>query len=221
MPRRNTFDIEHYNGHPVNLGNQPMRQDILNALHHFLHTVVFSRHKTLFVRFDLRFPTGWTQPCEGMIERFVDSFVKNRRREGYDPALFWVCERNCRERHVHYHCILLLDGNRTMRAWEHLIEAQRFWGGTLGLPPNQHGGLVHFAGGGQETANGVMLRQDDPGLPAKFGDCFHWASYLAKSEGKDLIPKGARAFGRTRAERTAVAAGRSALFPSASPQPVF
>jgi hypothetical protein len=198
MPRKNAVTIEQYNGQPTNLGYQPMRLDILDALYNFLSGVVDSRHKTLFIRFDLRFPAWWTQPSEGAIERFSDSFVKNRRRNGYDPALFWVRERNQQDGRVHFHCILLLDGQRTMRAWEHLLEAQRFWGNALGLPPEQHVGLVHLAVGGQQTADGVMLRHDDPGLSAKLEDCFHRISYLAKAEGKEQLPLNARAFGHTR-----------------------
>ncbi len=198
MPRKNVLDFTHYCGYSVNLGNQPMRQDILAALYHFLHTVVLSRHKTLFVRFDLRFPDWWPHTFEGAIERFSDSFVKNRRRNGYDPALFWVRERNQEDGRVHFHCILLLDGQRTMRAWEHLVEAQRFWGAALKLPPEQHTGLVHLAVGGQQTADGVMLRHDDSNFSAILADCFHRISYLAKAEGKGQLPLNTRTFGHTR-----------------------
>lgn len=221
MPRRNNITLEQYNGQPINLGHQPMRLDILDALHNFLYGVTCSRHKTLFIRFDLRFPTWWPSSCEGMIERFSDSFVKNRRRNGYGADFFWVRERNQEDGHVHFHCILLLDGQRTMRAWEHLIAAQGFWGNTLGLPPEQHGGLVHFGSNGQQGgSDGVMLRHDDPELPAKLADCFHRISYLAKAEGKEQLPRNARAFGHSRIAGTLEQVRTAFPFPAYPSQPV-
>lgn len=52
-------------------------------------TDMSNRHsKVYFMRFDIRFPQGYDCPNDNeLFSQFQESFIKNRKRAGYDPAL--------------------------------------------------------------------------------------------------------------------------------------
>ena len=149
--------------------------------------------------YDVRFPQGYDYPNDNeLFSLFQESFIKNRKRAGYDPA--YIAVRECsREKHQHYHVVLMMDGHKTQSPHDHIQTAERLWEKTLNLPPKcDHTGRATSYGliddcmrnrQGQPQENGVMLRKDDPEYERKYDQCFRRCSYLAKVNQKDASPK--------------------------------
>jgi len=157
--------------------------------------------KTLFMRYDVRFPAdNCNDPDNKAFRDFNANLLKNLKRQGLDPHNVWTREQS-REKHQHYHGILLLDGNKTQSIHDHIAKAEELWANALDLPVDQAKGLVDDCTHGRNGSaqhNGIMLRKDDPEYPIKVAQCFHWASYLAKEHTKGNAPKGIREFGSSR-----------------------
>jgi hypothetical protein len=194
--------------------DRPCRSDILESLAQLFEATVPSRHKTFFLRFDLRFPTNpYYPPDNSFFQTFIDSFAKHLRREGYAPGYFWVREGGSKSPgdHHHYHLVLLLDGRKTQSIFGHLAIAERMWALALGIP--EAAGLVNYClkdRDGNPQQNGIMIRRDDPNWRDAYATCFHWASYLGKCTGKGEAPKSVREFGCSQIPRTAANDIRSA-----------
>ena len=151
------------------------------------------------MRYDVRFPQDYTHPNDNeLFSQFQESFIKNRKRAGYDPA--YIAVRECfRKKHQHYHVALMLDGHKTQSIHDHIQMAERLWEKTLNLLPKYDDagratsyGLINNcmrARQGQSQENGVMLRKDDPDYGSQYNQCFRRCSYLAKVNQKDFSPK--------------------------------
>lgn len=193
---------EQYHGHPIMTSKERQlgcKESILQKIDQLM-TDMSNRHsKVFFMRYDVRFPQGYDYPNDNeLFSQFQESFIKNRKREGYDPA--YIAVRECsREKHQHYHVALLLDGHKTQNIHDHIQTAERLWEKTLNLPPKcENTGRATSYGliddcmrtrQGQPQENGVMLRKDDPEYERKYDQCFRRCSYLAKVNQKDSSPK--------------------------------
>ena len=168
---------------------------ILNEIERQLDYAEATKSKTLFMRYDIRFPEGYDHADNGVFREFQSKFMKNLSRQGLKPQYIAVREQS-REKHQHYHVALLLDGQKTRSIHNHIQTAERLWDTTLGLPARENGyGLIDdctTSRTGEKQVNGVMLRPDDPDMEAKKADCFRRASYLAKTNTKGNAPKGQR-----------------------------
>ena len=175
------------------------KEDILNKLHQLLSFVTCKHNKTLFIRFDLTFPQNMYVPTDNsLLSKFLDSFKTWLSRKGLDPHYLWVREQS-REKHQHYHLILLLNGSLVQSCYPILQKAEYFWGLALGLIDAR--GLVDFcfqSRNGAPQTNGLMLRRGTPEFPATFNTCFHWGSYLAKENTKGYGPGYTKEFGSSR-----------------------
>ena len=168
---------------------------ILNEIERQLDYAEETKSKTLFMRYDIRFPEGYDHADNGVFREFQSKFMKNLSRQGLKPQYIAVREQS-REKHQHYHVALLLDGQKTRSIHNHIQTAERLWDTTLGLPARENGyGLIDdctTSRTGEKQVNGVMIRPDDPDMEAKKADCFRRASYLAKINTKGNAPKGQR-----------------------------
>ena len=168
---------------------------ILNEIERQLDYAEATKSKTLFMRYDIRFPEGYDHADNGVFREFQSKFMKNLSRQGLKPQYIAVREQS-REKHQHYHVALLLDGQKTQSIHNHIQTAERLWDSTLGLPAKENGyGLIDdctTSRTGEKQINGVMLRPDDPEMEKKKDDCFKRASYLAKTNTKGNAPKGQR-----------------------------
>ena len=168
---------------------------ILNEIERQLDYAEATKSKTLFMRYDIRFPEGYDHADNGVFREFQSKFMKNLSRQGLKPQYIAVREQS-REKHQHYHVALLLDGQKTQSIHNHIQTAERLWDTTLGLPAKENGyGLIDDctkSRSGAKQINGVMLRRDDPEYNTKKADCFRRASYLAKTNTKGNAPKGQR-----------------------------
>ena len=168
---------------------------ILNEIERQLDYAEATKSKTLFMRYDIRFPEGYDHADNGVFREFQSKFMKNLSRQGLKPQYIAVREQS-REKHQHYHVALLLDGQKPQSIHNHIQTAERLWDTTLGLPARENGyGLIDdctTSRTGEKQVNGVMLRPDDPDMEAKKDDCFRRASYLAKTNTKGNAPRGQR-----------------------------
>ena len=163
---------------------------VLNEIERQFDYAEETKSKVFFMRYDIRFPEGYTHADNGVFREFQSKFVKNLSRQGLKPQYIAVREQS-KEKHQHYHVALLLDGQKTQSIHNHIQTAERL--STLGLPARENGyGLIDDCTTfrtGEKQINGVMLRPDDPDMEAKKADCFRRASYLAKTNTKGTAPK--------------------------------
>jgi len=171
------------------------REDILTAIFKRMNASV-SQHRTLFTRFDLRFPFHYDLSLNNdAVTRFFNTFSVFLKRNNLEPQYVWVCEQSG-DGHQHYHCLLLTHGRREYSYIRILQVAQRIWNQVLGLPADENNGLVNFCNRdryGVDQKNGLIL-YPNPSNNETFKEAFYWASYMAKSNTKINIP-GMRAFG--------------------------
>lgn len=124
--------------------------------------------------------------------------IQQCSRNGVSPAYFWVREQSLRSNNQHYHCMLLLDGNKTCWYYPYIELAEKMWGRILNVDPK---GLIHFCDrdpDGNRQANGIILRSDDPKYESKIDTVVRQAMYLAKDHTKGFYNDGIRDFGMSR-----------------------
>ena len=86
------------------------------------YTRTFS--KTMVVRFDVTYPKSFiaVEDNSGMSD-LMKLLIQQCSRNGLSPAYFWVREQSLRSNNQHYHCMLLLDGNKTRRYYPYIEAA--------------------------------------------------------------------------------------------------
>ena len=200
---RVTFASE-YDGLPINTDvdqKQGCHEKILDRIKDNFDYMTEHHNKIFFMRYDVRFPAdNCDHPDNRTFRDFNANLLKNLNRQGLDPHSVWVREQS-REKHQHYHGILLMDGNKIQSTHNPIRKAEELWAKALDLPADHAKGLVDDCTKGRDGSvqkNGVMMRKDDPQYHEKVKQCFHWASYLAKDNTKDKRLDGVRSFGASR-----------------------
>lgn len=161
------------------------------------YTRTFS--KTMVVRFDVTYPKSFiaVEDNSGMSD-LMKLLIQQCSRNGLSPAYFWVREQSLRSNNQHYHCMLLLDGNKTRRYYPYIEAAEEIWGRILNVDPK---GLIHYCDrdpDGNRQANGIILRSDDHNYECKIDTVVRQAMYLAKDHTKGIYNDGFRDFGMSR-----------------------
>ena len=184
-----------YHGYPIMTDKErelTCDTKILNEIERQFDYAEETKSKVFFMRYDIRFPERFDHADNNVFREFQSKFMKNLSRQGLKPQYIAVREQS-REKHQHYHVALLLDGQKTQSIHNHILDAERLWDSTLGLPARENGyGLIDDctkSRSGEKQENGVMLRYDDPWRGDKKDDCFRRASYLAKTNTKGNAPK--------------------------------
>ena len=180
--------------------NQTMYRDsITQKLFELLEEYTRTFSKTMVVRFDVTYPkTHIGVEDNSDMSALMKLLIQQCLRNGVSPAYFWVREQSLRSNNQHYHCLLLLDGNKTRRYYPYIELAEEIWGRILGVNPK---GLVHYCDRGPDgnrQANGIILRSDDPNYEDKIEAVVRQAMYLAKNHTKGIYNDGFRDFGMTR-----------------------
>ena len=181
------------------------RREILKRLYDIFQHTIKKHNKVLFIRFDVTFPDDRTYPEDNtLFEGFLANLIKNLKRKtvkrgSLDPYYLWVREAEYENTpNHHYHCILLLDANKTHKIHNHLAKAEELWNRALGLPYTDRSGLIDYCvkdryGNPQE--NGIMLLREDSDFQYQLIRCYHWASYLAKVNTKGNVASSVREMG--------------------------
>ena len=170
-------------------------QKIFSLLEEYTNT--FS--KTMIVRFDVTYPKNFIAVEDNSdMSDLMKLLIQQCSRNGVSPAYFWVREQSLRSNNQHYHCMLLLDGNKTCRYYPYIESAEKVWGRILDVDPK---GLIHYCDrdpDGNRQANGIILRSDDHNYGNKIDAVVRQAMYLAKDHTKGIYNDGFRDFGMSR-----------------------
>lgn len=171
--------------------------DINNKILLLLEYYTMKHSKVLVVRFDIRYPVSYAEDGNNRdISACLAYVVKKYKRWGLDPCYIWVREQH-RSVHPHYHCALLLNGQK-VQTYAHVFRnVEEAWGRTLGYPVS--GCVNHCTRGGTHDYNGKMLRRDagHEAYMDRLHDVLRQLSYLAKTYTKELECDGQRNFGCT------------------------
>ena len=175
------------------------RPTIRDNLATLLTEYTTSYSKTMIIRFDVTYPKMFKAIEDNSdISALMKLLIQRCSRNGVSPAYFWVREQSLRSNNQHYHCMLLLDGNKTRRYYPYIEAAEEIWGRILNVNPL---GLIHYCNlspEGNRQANGIILRSDDPNYEDKIEAVVRQAMYLAKDHTKGIYNDGVRDFGMTR-----------------------
>lgn len=193
---------EYYEGLPImtNIAKgHGCDPDILRIIKEQFDYAEVTKRKIFVIRYDIRFPLdGQYDHSNWLISSFQADLMKalKREKEGCEPQYVVVREQS-REKHHHYHGLLLLDGNKVQNIHGVLNRAEEIWDRKVGatMMDKQNGGLIERCTSdrdGNYVGNGVMLRHDDPDREVKLHACFKRASYLAKVNQKGYAPSGCR-----------------------------
>jgi len=147
---------------------------------------MLSHHNKVFLlRFDLHQPsyTDNSEHVSKFIQRLSDHLTVKYKLSRFGYA--WVREQE-KAKQQHYHCFILLDGNKVQESGYILKAAKKYWelyfDGSLCWPT---GRCYH------------RLTRDDH---AALQDAIYHISYLAKGRGKGYKSAQAKNFGRSRVE---------------------
>ncbi len=199
-----------FQGFPVNTGNNNQYFNfniILQKICERMTYMVQRFCRVLFIRFDLRFPQHYCLDGGNTEVTRLFKLLKDRSDyHGWNLQFIWVREQS-REKHQHYHCVVLLDGNKIRNYYPFLQTIEQLWANVLGVTQQ---GLVHYCNRdrtGLPIDNGIMIRRprqasigvdrvtEEQAFQQDFEHCYNWASYLAKVNQKANTPKGVRRFG--------------------------
>lgn len=195
-----TYD-DKYNEKPINTYKDRLlgcQTNILDKIDLLLKHTTQKHNKVFCLRMDLRYPKGFRPLKNNMhLVLFMAKFRKHFKRMGYDPYYLWVREQS-REKHQHYHLMILVDGNKNQHDYRLLKMAEKFWASTIN---SYQGGLVDHCNrdrSGRPQTNSYMLNRNAPDFQEVYNSCFHRCSYLAKDNTKGYAPKRQREFGCSR-----------------------
>ena len=150
---------------------------------------MFQKHKRVYaMRFDMRLPDGTDTADNSAFRRFMAYFMQAERRLGNDPEYCAVREES-EGKGVHYHILLLLDGNRTRKSFDHIELANHIFNKKFGYPRWAYSGMINDCtkdNYGRKHPNGYLIDRDDYYTRERSeNDSFRQASYLAKASQKD------------------------------------
>jgi len=175
------------------------RDSISQKISELLEEYTRTFSKTMIVRFDVTYPKTYIGVEDNSdMSALMKLLIQQCSRNGVSPAYFWVREQSLRSNNQHYHCMLLLDGNKTCRYYPYIESAEKMWGRILNVDPK---GLIHYCNrdaDGNRQANGIILRSDDPNYEGKIDTVVRQAMYLAKDHTKGVYNDGIRDFGMSR-----------------------
>lgn len=182
-----------------NNDNSLYRPTIRDKLATLLTEYTTLHSKTMVIRFDVTYPKGLKAVEDNSdISALMKLLIQQCSRNGVSPAYFWVREQSLRSDNQHYHCMLLLNGNKTCRYYPYIESAEKMWGRILNVDPK---GLIHYCNrdaDGNRQANGIILRSDDLDYERKIATVVRQAMYLAKDHTKGIYNDGIRDFGMSR-----------------------
>lgn len=206
---RNVYHGESYNNHTLSYsskGNQGFFVNILDAIDQRFDCMISRHSKVFFAMFALKYPSGAysTYPKDNsLVSRFMEAFIRYCRRKGLDPQYVWVREESKTEQ-VHYHCILLFNGNLIQNGFGIHKKATELWARCLNIENGD--GLVHshFSKNAysdyfnKEKYRGKKIIRTDPQFEQIYGKSLEAASYLAKCYSKGNAPPYVNEFGCSR-----------------------
>ncbi len=190
-----TTDSKYYNGYNINNGNNlnfncytPILDKIINAT----ESMTEKHSKVLVTRIDIR------KPQDKEIEnpnykstRIKESFKKEMKRKfkgsrnNPDITIISTTEKNDEDKQTHEHLYILANGNAIQNGWRFQDSLNRH---TKRIFDTENDGLVHFSESNDKT--GIVIDRNKEDFQEQLNKAIYAGSYLAKTKGKDLLPKG-------------------------------
>jgi len=187
-----TIDIEGYE----------YRADILAHIREMIDAMISKHNKVFVVRLDVRFPSIYEIPLDkNPITEFYRRLMVFYKYHKIDAIYFSAREQNA-SHHPHYHCFILLDGNKVENGWGVQQKAAEIWQALVG---EGNASCVHLCET-FEGRSGIMLRRpaqqyaSDPlseqsiQFDATKQVILNWLAYLAKTYTKGNSPPNAKEF---------------------------
>ena len=187
----------YFNGYPVQIKYQPLMVNNL-LIHEQVLMKALSHHKrTCAMRFELKYPKGYTNRDSHTISRFVDSLrgrintdlAKKNKRTGRNDACvlsyIWVLERS-EAMGWHYHVVIFVNrdiyfrvGNIRNTEGNMYSRIRASWASSLGLSYEKSSGLVHI------PKNAVYkINMNSKDYHQQVADVLYRLSYFAKVDTK-------------------------------------
>lgn len=166
------------------------REDILEKIDQRIEHATEKRSKTLCTRMDFRFPRNSHPPKDNSrMTKFLSTYNKDLKRSGDDPQYVCVREQS-REKHQHYHLMLLTNQRNHQSPHSFIEKAEKHWAAANGLD-NAKGLVDHCTKSrkGEKQPNSYRLNRNDDNFEGVKDKCFKRCSYLAKVNTKGKKPK--------------------------------
>jgi hypothetical protein len=191
--RRTLTDEATYNGHSILTNKEKglkCDKKILKKLDETFNHVLNDHNmdRVFFMRYDVRFPDDGKfrdkKESNALFRNFQGKFIKSFERSNLNPHYVVVREQS-KEKHAHYHAVLLLDERKTQSIKKHIDKADELWGNTIGLKGQK--GLIDDCTKdrhGKPQKNGLKIKKNSPEFKEQIDKTFQWASYLAKENTK-------------------------------------
>jgi len=159
--------------------NIPMNDRILEAGKSVLANSLQKHNKVFVQRIDIRLPLEFQQ--KGIIP-FNKRFIEKEKNAGYDPKYIIVRELS-KNKNIHYHMTLFLDGNKTENTYQHFKNAETVLQNVIGKENNIKG-LIDRCDRGHR--NGIMLERNATDQ-TNLNEVQRQLSYLAKRDQKQNV----------------------------------
>ncbi|MBV5340718.1 MAG: inovirus-type Gp2 protein [Deltaproteobacteria bacterium] len=200
---RKVFCGNSYNGFELSSSeknNEGFYREILQAIDSLFNDMLMRHGKVFFSMFVLKYPAGSASlyPNDNsLLSRFIEALSLFYKRRKVDLRYLWVREFSSTGQ-VHYHLILLLNGDLIQNGYGILQRATELWEGCLGIEDGQ--GLVHLCTMDADYARygGIKIIRNDPEVQQVQSKCYELASYLAKCYSKGGLPPYLNGFGSSR-----------------------
>lgn len=196
-------------------GPYEYRSDIRNALFARLKQITTRYARTYVVCLTIRFPQSYySNGMNGEISDFIEALAKlyqaysSRPSEGIALHYVWVREQDL-SINPHYHVALMFDGSKLRNGWTVQSYAEAIWTHILGQQvdgcvhlsvdeprPNQPGGLMIQKP--RRKSMDTVLEAELATFDQAYNLAEHWLMYLAKTDTKGDLPKGARQWDRSK-----------------------
>ena len=195
---------------PVYSKKGPLIPSCLLAIKSTFDRALDQYPRTLFLRFDLRYPQGFSSEkvSSKQITKFQESFkaimyayLKRKTHNRHSKPRFIWCKEAVKSEHPHYHVAVLLNGDvfQGMGPYNDVTGEYvsgmiaKAWASATGLSVEQVSSAVHFAENGTCEINN---RCDKEIYENQYNQAFYRVSYFAKKEGK--LPGNGRSFDYSR-----------------------
>jgi hypothetical protein len=168
-----------------------------------------AHNKTFFFTLTLTFPLSYQlyRQDNGDIAYFLFNLIQSLSRNGYDPAYFWVREKD-NSPHHHYHLALWLNGNKIQHPQNVIDRVVELWKRCIGEDDFTLG-LVDYKGAYQYP---LMIRREDD-LLLNFKKGFQTFSYLAKLYSKEqILPVNCRRYGCSQLKKLTAVQKKSLIY---------
>lgn len=206
MKNYNVVTNNVYQGHPLlSLRFYPdgFHGEILKSILDHLRYAVSQSSQVFIVRLDIRFPLYYNSviPANAVFIGFLANFIKNLRRQGYQPQYVWRIEPGERNPKGHYHLVLFMDGNHIQNGWTIKYKAEELWASALDIEIEKvkaGEGLIQLCQPNSPDSHfhsGFKLQKYYPDFDRKLYDAYCWLSYITKVHPGGYELPGDREFG--------------------------